>query len=134
MTCQHSRDRATLELRSWLDFPQSTHCDHPLPARPASPQTTSHGCTSLSHPSQCDQSLAWDPGLLGPWSLIQRAKIKAHTNCTSHKQTKAISRTGQKIHCKIASSRPRENVKLGSNCCLGLPYIWLKRRRNLVNY
>lgn len=155
--CQHRRDRATLELRSWLDFARPTHSDHTLRARLASPRTATsegghfrftlwwslsgenaalmgadqksvtwhclypccnHICTadihpekpvyqrelaerngkknlngleskSLSHPSQCGQSLAWDLVLLGPWSLIQRTKVKAHTNCTSRKQTKA---------------------------------------------
>lgn len=87
---------------------------------------------SLSHPSQCGQSLAWDLVLLGPCSLIQRTKVKAHTNCTSHK-LKQTSRTGQKIHCEIASSRPHENGKEGSNCCSGLPYMCLKRQILLIS-
>lgn len=94
----------------------------------------SGGYTSLSHPSQCGQSLAWDPGPLGPWSLIQRTKVKAHKLAQVTNKQKQISRTGQKIHCKMASSRPHENGEEGSNRCSGLPYMWLKRRRNLVDY
>lgn len=89
----------------------------------------SGGCTSLFHPSQCGQSLAWDPGLLGPWSLIQRPKVKAHSNCTSHKQTKANLKDRSENTLQDSKQQARWERWGGIQLLLGAPLHMVKEKK-----